>query len=140
MGLHLVSVTIVSLIAFVGILTFSMREEKLGKMLLYLVSFAAGGLLGGAFIHLLPEVSEEYGFSTFVSLSVLVGIITFFVVEKLIHWRHCHIPTSAKHLHPFAYMNLVGDGVHNFIDGLIMGVLHSQHTLRSDHNTRCHTP
>jgi len=114
------SVVVVSLIAFVGIVTFSVKEEKLGKILLYLVSFAAGGLLGGAFLHLLPEVVSEYGFTPFVSLSVLAGIVTFFVVEKLIHWRHCHIPTSAKHPHPFAYMNLIGDGVHNFIDGLII--------------------
>ena len=116
----LVSVAIVSLIAFVGILTFSLKEEKLGKILLYLVSFAAGGLLGGAFIHLLPEAVERFGFNVSVSLSVLLGIITFFILEKLIHWRHCHIPTSEKHPHPFAYMNLVGDGVHNFIDGLII--------------------
>ncbi|MCK4531870.1 MAG: ZIP family metal transporter [Candidatus Aenigmarchaeota archaeon] len=116
----LVSVAIVSLIAFVGILTFSLKEEKLGKILLYLVSFAAGGLLGGAFIHLLPEAVERFGFNVSVSLSVLSGIITFFILEKLIHWRHCHIPTSEKHPHPFAYMNLVGDGVHNFIDGLII--------------------
>lgn len=116
----LASVAIVSLIAFVGILTFSVRGEKLGKILLYLVSFAAGGLLGGAFIHLLPEAVERFGFNVSVSLSVLSGIIAFFILEKLIHWRHCHIPTSKTHPHPFAYMNLVGDGVHNFIDGLII--------------------
>ncbi len=116
----LASVAIVSLIAFVGILTISVRGEMLGKILLYLVSFAAGGMLGGAFIHLLPEAVEKFGFTVFISLYVLSGIIAFFILEKLIHWRHCHIPTSKTHPHPFAYMNLVGDCVHNFIDGLII--------------------
>ncbi|MEK6953135.1 MAG: ZIP family metal transporter, partial [Nanoarchaeota archaeon] len=48
------------------------------------------------------------------------GIILSFLIEKVIHWRHCHIPTSKKHPHPFAYINLLGDSVHNFIDGLII--------------------
>lgn len=115
----LVSVVVVSLISFVGLFTFSIRLETLKKILLYFVSFSAGGLLGGAFIHLIPEAFEK-GIGLTVSFNVLIGIIIFFVVEKFIHWRHCHIPTSKDHPHPFAYMNLLGDMVHNFIDGLII--------------------
>ncbi len=116
----LASVILVSLVAFVGIFTLSVRMERLKKVLMWLVSFAAGGLLGGAFIHLLPEAAGEFGFGAQTSLYILGGIVTFFVLEKFIHWRHCHEPTSKEHPHPFAYMNLIGDGVHNFIDGLII--------------------
>ena len=73
--------------------------------------------MGGAFLHLIPEAVEEFeSFNIF--LYVLVGFILFFLVEKLLHWRHCHKQKCS--VHTFAYMNLVGDGIHNFIDGLII--------------------
>ena len=117
----LASVVIVSLISMVGVLTFSLKEEYLKRILLYLVSFSAGWLFGDAFIHLIPEAVEEGGFSIQISVLTLFGIIFSFVVEKFLQWRHCHIPTSEEHPHSFAYMNLFGDAVHNFIDGLIIG-------------------
>ena len=117
----LVSVLIVSLISFVGVLTLSIKADKLKKILLYMVSFSAGALFGDAFIHLLPEVIGEFGFGVNISIYVLLGIGFSFVIEKFVQWRHCHIPTSKQHIHPFAMMNLFGDGVHNFIDGVIIG-------------------
>ena len=114
------SVLIVSLISLVGILTFSLKKETLRSVLLYLVSFSAGGLFGDAFIHLIPEAVEEGVFELNTSLYILYGIIFSFIVEKFLQWRHCHIPTSEEHPHSFAYMNLFGDAVHNFIDGLII--------------------
>ena len=52
---------------------------------------------------------------------MILGILVFFVVEKFLRWRHCHIPTSKEHLHPFVAINLVGDAAHNLIDGMLVG-------------------
>ncbi len=116
----LISVLVISLLAFIGIVSLTVNAKRLKTVLVYLISFSAGALFGDAFIHLLPEVVESYGFSLTVSLGVLGGIVIFFVLEKVIHWQHCHIPITEEHVHPFAYMNLIGDALHNFIDGVII--------------------
>jgi zinc and cadmium transporter len=115
----LISVLAVSLISLIGLLSLPLEEQKLRSILLYFVSFSAGGLFADAFIHLIPEAAEK-GLELKVPIYILSGIIASFILEKFIQWRHCHIPTSEEHPHPFAYMNLFGDGVHNFIDGLII--------------------
>ena len=116
----LISVLVISLLAFIGIISLAVNTKRLKTVLIYLISFSAGALFGDAFIHLLPEIVESYGFSLTVSLGVLGGIVIFFVLEKIIHWQHCHLPITEEHVHPFAYMNLIGDALHNFIDGIII--------------------
>jgi len=117
----LISVLLVSLISFIGVLTLSINNKKLKKILLYLISFSVGALLGDVFIHLLPEIIEENNFTLTTSLSILGGIVIFFGLEKLIHWRHCHLPIlEENHVHAFAYTNLIGDALHNFLDGIII--------------------
>lgn len=113
----LASVLIVSIISLVGILAIPAKS----KNLMYLVSFSAGALFGDSFIHLLPE-TIELGFTNTTPLYILGGIVTMFVVEKIINWHHSHdIHTANPHVKPFVFMNLIGDGVHNFIDGLVIG-------------------
>jgi zinc and cadmium transporter len=119
-SLTLASVVAVSAISFVGVLSLSMSAKRLTSILLYLVSFSAGAFFGDVFFHLLPEIAEAYGFTFQVSLWILAGIVFSFAVEKFVRWRHCHTPTSEDHPHPVAIMNLVGDGLHNLIDGMII--------------------
>jgi zinc and cadmium transporter len=114
------SVLIVSFLSFIGIILLLFNTQPSKKNLLYFVSFSVGGLLGGAFLHLLPESIESLG--TKLSMNyLLLGILTSFIIEMFLKWRHCHVPTSDDHPHTFAYMNLIGDGVHNLIDGIVIG-------------------
>jgi len=108
---------LVSLLAFIGIFTLVLKEKLLNKIVLFLVSLSAGALMGGAFLHLLPESIEKFGNDS-CFIFVLIGFGFFFFVEKILHWRHCHKEKCP--VHTFAYLNLFGDGVHNFIDGLII--------------------
>jgi len=117
----IVSVIVVSLISLIGVFFINGKKKNLKKMLLFFVSFSAGTLLGDAFIHLLPEAVDSSGFTLQISIYLMLGILSWFVLEKFINWRHCHLHDHKDHVHPFAVTNLMGDVLHNFIDGLIIG-------------------
>lgn len=103
-------------LAFAGTLFLFLSKKNLDKILIYLVAFAAGALLGGALFHFIPESLEQLSLFKMISIT-LAGFIIFFLLEKFLHWHHCH---DDKCEHPYTYLLLYGDGIHNFIDGLII--------------------
>ncbi|MBI2830308.1 MAG: ZIP family metal transporter [Chloroflexi bacterium] len=119
------SVVIVSLISVIGILFLSIDRQRLDKMLLFLISFAVGGLAGDALIHLIPEAFEEMGTGLAVPLLIIGGMLGFFVLDSSLRWRHCHFPVSEHHVHPVGTLNLAGETMHNFIDGILIAASYS---------------
>ncbi|MBI3050965.1 ZIP family metal transporter [Candidatus Woesearchaeota archaeon] len=120
----LVSVLAVSLVSFVG--AFALFSKRRDNLLFLLVSLSAGTLVGGGLLHLIPEAVEVYGeFSVQLSLLVIAGIVVFFLLDHVIHWHHSHSDSLVHQVKTgnrkrIAYLNLIGDGLHNFIDGLVI--------------------
>ncbi|MFH1938342.1 MAG: ZIP family metal transporter [Patescibacteria group bacterium] len=108
---------LISFCVWAAVLFLYFNKETLSKITLFLVSLSAGALMGGAFLHLLPEASHEVETHK-LYLIVLIAFIFFFFMEKLLFWRHCHKDNCQ--IHTFGYMNLFGDALHNFIDGLVI--------------------
>ena len=118
----ILAILLVSAVSLTGILTLSMSRKKLDEIMTYMVSFATGTLFGGALIHLLPEAYENTSNPMAVSLWTIGGLATFFIMEKFFRWRHCHHPTTQDHIHPVVPMNIFGDAMHNFIDGVLIAI------------------
>ncbi len=114
----ILSVLGVSAISLIGVITLGWAPDRIRRVSNLLVSFAVGGLLGDAFLHLLPE-SFSSGRAGPMSACILLGLCTFFLVERLVRHRLYHL--HEHRIHPVALMNLVGDGIHNFVDGLLIG-------------------
>ncbi|MEK7642593.1 MAG: ZIP family metal transporter [Patescibacteria group bacterium] len=113
------SVILVSLISFIGVFALSLKQEILKKYVFVLVSLAVGALLGDAFLHLLPESFLEIENTRLLSLAIIGGIFIFFILEKFFHWHH-HDTECNPH-HSVRRLIFVSDGVHNFVDGLLIG-------------------
>lgn len=111
------SVILVSIVSLVGAVTLLFTAVRVRFILYVLVAFSAGGMMGGAFFHLLPEALTRTP-SLQVFMILLFGFSLFFILERLILWHHCH--DGICDVHPFTYLNLVGDSVHNFIDGFVI--------------------
>ncbi len=117
--LIIASVLGVSLVSLTGVFLLLMHESVLRRILPTLVSFSTGALLGDVFLHMLPEMTED-GATNMSWLIVLAGILASFILEKFIHWHHCHVVKCDEHHHPLGIMNLVGDFLHNGIDGVLI--------------------
>jgi zinc and cadmium transporter len=116
----IISVCIVSLLSLLGASLIRFKKEILEEIITYSLAFSSGVLLGGAFLDLIPESVDRLGRDAYPL--ILVGIVTFFCLEKLISWHH-HV--EGRHVHndekAVAYLTLIGDGVHNFTDGAVIG-------------------
>jgi zinc and cadmium transporter len=111
---------------------FLAAPEKLrARVLPHLVSFATGALLGAALLGLLPHAVEQVGLSGThgIGLTLLVGLLIFFVLEKMVLWRHCHQEVCEGHVPhatdeqrdaASASLILIGDGFHNVLDGVLI--------------------
>jgi zinc and cadmium transporter len=111
-------------VACAALFALNARAQFIGA----LVSYAIGALLGAVFLDILPEAIEQTSSVTTVSATLLAGILLFFVLEKLVLWRHCHhdhCEVHEPHTHGHDHgrsgtMIVVGDTFHNFVDGIII--------------------
>lgn len=117
LGWIIVGGVLISAIAMVGSVTLVMKPATLNRLLLPLVAFAAGSLIGGAFFHMIPAAIVEIDDVLNVGIAVVAGFTVFFLLEQLLHWHHCH-RASSDCKQPLTYLILIGDGLHNFLGGL----------------------
>lgn len=118
----LVSVAAASVVLLMG-------EPVRVRMLPHLVSFAIGALLGAAFLALLPHALESPGIdgAHSITLTVLAGVLGFFLLEKMVLWRHCHTheceahgAEGHHHIAPAGTLIVIGDAIHNLVDGVLI--------------------
>jgi zinc and cadmium transporter len=107
------------LVSLVGAVTFLLDAATQRRLVRPLVAFAAGSLLAGALVHMIPEAVAQGGAMS-PYLSVLAGFALFLAIEQFLHWHHCHRET-ADCREPLGYLILVGDGLHNLLGGLAVG-------------------
>ena len=115
--------------ALAAALFLVLSESLRNRALPHLVSFATGTLLGAAFLGLLPHAlaSLDSTDTHVIPMAVLLGLLGFFLLEKMVLWRHCHTdhcevhaPDGHSHKQSTGAMVLIGDGLHNFLDGILI--------------------
>jgi zinc and cadmium transporter len=106
-----------SLIGLIGVFTIWTNQKKIKKIIHWMVAFSAGTLLGGAFFHLIAESVEEIDPLNSM-IWAMCGFVAFYIMERFLFWHHCH--DKQCKVHPVSYLLLVGDGIHNIIDGLVI--------------------
>jgi zinc and cadmium transporter len=117
----LISATLVSLISLVGIATLPFSDEGLKRITFILISLATGALFGDAILHILPDVFRHDVHSFKSSLWVLAGILASFSFEKFLRWKDHHELDGVKGIKPVGRIILVSDGLHNLVDGILIG-------------------
>lgn len=123
MFLILGSVALVSAVAAVAVLFAYPVLRRFERTVNWFVAFAAGCLLGDVFFHILPEATALSGFTAKFSLSIVVGLLVSFVIERYVHFHHCHDAECDSHDYKksLPLIMFLGDGLHNFIDGIAIG-------------------
>lgn len=117
----IIGITVINLIPLLVILLAKITNKNLERITKYLVSFAAGALLGNALLHIIPEVyTEEIEDPLIASIAIVTGIVIFYILEQYLRWQHCHEGITKTHKHPVAVMNIIGDAMHNLIDGILI--------------------
>ena len=116
---------VLSLISFVVTYFLLFTKGEWSKVVLHFgIPFAAGSILGNVFFHLLPEQIQDYGYSSSTSIWIVVGILLMLVTEAYFHCSHDSMHElecdNKKHAH-LAPLNLMGDSIHNFLDGIAIG-------------------
>ncbi len=114
------SLVLISILSLIGIFFLFVRNSKIPFDITYVISFSSGILLGNVFIHIFPKISSTSLKAMFFNpfFYVLFGILLYFIIEKFFRWIHCHNGMNGDHKHHLGFMNIVGDGIHNFIDGI----------------------
>jgi zinc and cadmium transporter len=117
----LVAGFLMSCIALVGSVTLLLKPATLDRLVLPLVAFSAGSLLGGAFFHMIPAAVGPGTDPAPVFAWVVVGFTVFLCLEQFLHWHHCRNKFNEHHPQPLSAMILIADGLHNLIGGLAVG-------------------